>query len=422
MAASYQPQMRTLAYTITLTGLDASSVTSATLRYGAPGDTSIVLAVMLAQPQAGASITGSLALNEESERWLAAGMLYVQVEANGFSGASLRGTVSGRLFFGEPVLHLPLYVAPRPVAEMSVEPQALTFVSGTAEALTFTGSTLQGSAPPTDIVPLAAVMELKLRSPNTRPAWLHTDEQDRYDHADLQYVGVTSDAATGAALSPRRTPASTLGLPHGRTGQRPTKSPSASCLTSTTTAGTNIGWPTALPQHRSLAQGRLDHSSASCMTAQAAGCWRQQPLNGVPATAFDTNLFFGNAMILPVRLADLGLGAAWGNINFVVQTESTDTVEGQGGFVDRSPVLHYDPARPALLFSAPNALAPMYLDRPDTSVKVAVNPAGYPFNPPAGALVIHTHNGSGAHATVVNVNYRWPYAGYLPFIGQRAWP
>ena len=44
LAASYQPQTQTLAYTITLAGLDASTVTSATLRYGAPGDTSTVLA------------------------------------------------------------------------------------------------------------------------------------------------------------------------------------------------------------------------------------------------------------------------------------------------------------------------------------------------------------------------------------------
>ena len=148
----------------------------------------------------------------------------------------------------------------------------------------------------------------------------------------------------------------------------------------------------------------------------------QQPLNGVSPAQFDTNPFFGNAMILPVKLADLGLKAAGGTINFVVQTTSTDTLEGQGGYIDRSPVLHYEPARPALQFSAPNAAPPMYLDRPGTAVEIALDPSAYAINPPAGVLIIHNHNASGAHAEVAGVSYRWPFAGFLPFIGQRAIP
>ena len=417
LAASYQPQTQTLAYTITLAGLDAATVTSATLRYGAPGGASTVLAGLLAQPQTGAGISGSLALSEESERWLAAGLLFVQVEADALEG----GTVSGRLLFGEPVLHLPLYAAPRPVAEMSVEPQALTFISGTAEALAFTGSTLRGSAPPTDIVPLAAVMELKLRSPNSRPAWLHTDEQDRYDHADLQYVGVTSDAALGPPI-PAQDSRIYFGISTWANWSTPNEI-TVSILVDVNHDGRYEyrlvnGTPTAPV----FGVGPVGPLVSELYDSASGRLLAQQPLNGVPATAFDTNLFFGNAMILPVRLADLGLGATGGNIDFVVQTESTDTVEGVGGFVDRSPVLHYDPARPALSFSAPNALAPMYLDRPDTVVGVTVNPRGYPFYPPAGVLVFHNHNGSGARATVISVDYRWPHTGYLPFIGQRAAP
>ncbi len=417
LAASYQPQAQMLAYTITLAGLDASTVNSITLRYGVPGASSTVLAGLEAQPQAGASIAGSLALSEESERWLAAGLLYVQVDADAFEG----DTVSGRLLFGEPVLHLPLYAAPRPVAEMSAEPQTLTFISGTAEALAFTGSTLQGSAPPTDIVPLAAVMELKLRSPNTRPSWLHTDEQDRYDHADLQYVGVTSDAALGPPVTAQDARIY-FGITTWANWSTPNEITVSILLDVNHDGRYEYRLANGIPTAPVFGVGPVGPLVSELYDSASGRLLAQQPLNGVPATAFDTNLFFGNAMILPVRLADLGLGTTGGNIDFVVQTESTDTVEGQGGFVDRSPILHYDPARPALLFSAPNALAPMYLDRPDTAVGVTVNPAGYPFNPPAGVLVIHNHNGSGAHATIISVDYRWPHAGYLPFIGQRAAP
>ena len=107
----------------------------------------------------------------------------------------------GQLLFGEPVLHLPVYAAPRPVAAMGVEPHTLAYLTGTTQTLHFAGSTLQGSSPPTDVVSLAAVMELKLRSPNTRPTWLAANAPDLYDHADLQYVGVTSDAAMGGEVA-----------------------------------------------------------------------------------------------------------------------------------------------------------------------------------------------------------------------------
>jgi hypothetical protein len=148
----------------------------------------------------------------------------------------------------------------------------------------------------------------------------------------------------------------------------------------------------------------------------------QQPLNGVPSVQFDANPFFTNIMVLPVNAADIGLAAAGGNINFLVQTTSRDAVESEGKYVDRSPLMRYDPARPALQFSAPNAAAPAYVDRPGTAIEVKIDPAGYPFNPPAGVLVLHYHNRRGSRASIVAVNYRWPSTVYLPIIAQSATP
>ena len=166
-----------------------------------------------------------------------------------------------------------------PVAEMSVEPQALTFISGTAEALAFTGSTLRGSAPPTDIVPLAAVMELKLRSPNSRPAWLHTDEQDRYDHADLQYVGVTSDAALGPPI-PAQDSRIYFGISTWANWSTPNEI-TVSILVDVNHDGRyEYRLVNGTPTRRSLAWVRSDHSSASCMTAQAAACSPSSRLMG----------------------------------------------------------------------------------------------------------------------------------------------
>lgn len=417
LAAGYEPYARTLAYTITLEALDVTAVTSATLRYGAAGGNSAVLADLPPLPQAGAIITGSLALNEASERWLAAGLLHVQLGAAEFAG----GAVRGQLLYGEPVLHLPLYVAPRPVAAMGVTPQALTFISDTVQTLGFAGSTLRGSSPPTDVVPLAAIMELKLRSPNTRPTWLDASAPDRYDHADLQYVGVTSDAAMGLAAG-EQDARMYFGVTTWANWSTPNEIAVNILLDADNDGKYEYRLANGTPTPPIFGVGPVGPLVSELYDTATGRLLAQQPINGVSPAAFDTNLFFGNVMVLPVRLADLDILAAGGNLGFVVQTASTDALEGQGGGVDRSPVLHYDLARPALLFSTPDAAPPMYLDRPETSVKIAINPTGYLFNPPRGLLVIHSHNAAGAHAQVVSVSYRWPFTGYLPFIGQRAGP
>jgi hypothetical protein len=148
----------------------------------------------------------------------------------------------------------------------------------------------------------------------------------------------------------------------------------------------------------------------------------EQPLNGVSPASFDTEPFFTNVMVLAVKAADIGLGALGGNVNFLVQTTSADVVESEGEYIDRSPLMRYDPARPAVRFSAPTALAPAYLDQPGTTIEVTADPAGYSANPPAGILVFHHHNRSGSRTSVVNVNLRWPTTIYLPIVDQGATP
>ena len=415
LQATYQPLLKTLAYTVTLAGIDASTITSATLSYGKPGDNGTAVAELLPLPQAGASITGSVVLNEDSERWLAAGLLHLRLGGSEFSGGAARG----QLLFAQPVLHLPLYAAPRPVAEMNVEPQTLTLMSGTKQALAFTGNSLQGSAPPTDVVPLATVMELKLRSPNIRPPWLDTTAPDRYDQADLQYVGVTSDAALGLSTAPEDARIY-FGIATWADWSTPSEI-TVNILLDTDGDGQfeyrlANGSPTApifgLGSIGPLVSELYDLSSGQLIS--------QQPLNAVPPAQYDANPFFNNVMVLPVKLADLGVAAGGGNISFEVQTTSADLPETAGSYIDRSPLMRYDPVRPALLFSPPGAAAPMYLERPGAAVDVAVNPAGYPFNPPAGVLVLHHHNFSSERVSVVNLFYRWPSTSYLPIIDQGA--
>jgi hypothetical protein len=263
-------------------------------------------------------------------------------------------------------------------------------------------------------------MELKLRSPNTRPSWLDANAPDLYDHADLQYVGVTSDKAMG--LPAGQDARMYFGITTWANWSSPNEI-AVSIMLDMNNDGiyeyrVANGTPT-VPIFGSGPVGPLVSELYDMATGRVVS---QQPLNGVSTALFDSNPFFGNTMILPVKLADLGLNTAGSSFKFYVDTLSADALKSQAGNVDVSPVLTYDPARPALQFSVPNAAAPLYLDRPDTAVEVALDPWAYAINPPAGVLVIHNHNASGAHAEVAGVSYRWPFAGFLPFIGQRAIP
>jgi hypothetical protein len=329
--------------------------------------------------------------------------------------------VRTQLLFPQPVLHLPVYAAPRPVAEVGVEPQALTLVSGTAQTLDFVGSGLRGSTPPTDVVPLAAVMELKLRSPNTRPAWLGANAPDRYDHADLRYVGVTSDSAMGPAI-PGIDSRIYFGVATWASWSTPSEVKINVLLDTDGNGEFDYRLVNGTPTAPLFAAGPAGPLVSELYDISSGQLIAQQPLNGVPPTSFDTNPFFSNVMVLPVKAADIGLGASGGNINFLVQTTSTDTVDSAGEYVDVSPTMHFDPARPALLFSPPNAAAPAYLDQAQTAIEVEAHQAGYPRNPPAGVLILHHHARSDSHTSTVNINYRWPVTVYLPLIEQRAVP
>ena len=259
-------------------------------------------------------------------RWLAAGLLHVRLEAEGFAG----GTVRGQLLFGEPVLHLPLYAAPRPGGSNECRATSSHLHIRHRRGTRLYRQHAPGLAPPTDVVPLAAVMELKLRSPNTRPSWLHTNEPDRYDHADLQYVGVTSDAALGPPVAAQDARIY-FGVTTWANWSTPNEITVSILLDVNHDGRYEYRLANGTPTAPIFGVGPVGPLVSELYDSASGRLLAQQPLNGVPATAFDTNLFFGNAMILPVRLADLGLGTTGGNIDFVVQTESTDTVEGQGG-------------------------------------------------------------------------------------------
>jgi hypothetical protein len=419
---AYAAAAQTLAYTITLPGIDTAAViTGAALGLGRPAAPSTPLAALpLAElPPAGASTTlaGSIALDAAAERWLAAGLLHLRLE-----GSELRdGALRGQMLFGQPILHLPVYAAPRLVADMRAVPSALAFDTDAPQTIELAGAALMGSTPPTDVVSLASVMELKLRSPNTRPAWLDGNAPDYYDHADLQYVGVTSDLALGLTTSAADARVY-FGVATWADWSTPNEIKINILLDTDGDGMHDYRLANSSPSLPVFGSGPVGPLTAELYDSKTGASIARQPLNGVDPAHYDTSPFFNNTMLLPVKAAELGISADSGAFTFVVQTTSTDPVDGGAKIVDRSPVLRYDLGRPALQFSPPETAAPLYWDRAGATVGVRLNSQGYPQNPAGGVLVLHHHNRSGSRASIVTIDYRWPWTVYLPIIDQRAAP
>ncbi len=417
---TYQPQVRTLVYTITLASLDISAITSATLGLGRPGEASIPLAILgqVAQPQdftTSRSVSGSVMLDSAGERWLAAGMLHLRLAVTG----AATGEARGQLLFAQPVLHLPLYAAPYPIADMRAEQRSISFITTTVQTLTLTGRSVQGAMPPRDVVALANVLELKLRSPNTRPAWLPPNAPDVYDHADIKYVGITSDLDTQPATSVEEAKLY-FGVATWGAWSTPSEIKVTILLDLNNDGKYDYRLINGSPSAPFFGVGPSSPLVSQLYDLSSGRLVGQEPLNGMQPEQFDAGLFFSNVLVLPVKIADLDFGAGVQHFSFIVISSSSDSAGNGNQPIDTTPILRYAIEQPALHFRPPPATAPLYLDQQGATIEVQANPAGYPYSPPGGVLILHHHNSSAAQAEVVDVAFRWPASIYLPAIIQRS--
>lgn len=309
-------------------------------------------------------------------------------------------------------LHVPVYAAPRPQAAMAAATTALDFSAGLQQTIVLTGTTLAGSAPPTDVVALASVFELRLRSPNTRPQWLDPNALDLYDHADLKYVGVMAQAPEAADVADNT-------IYFGVTTWAPWSTPGEIeidvwidvdedgdhdyLLYNTATAELSGFWPGPAYASRLLNLRTYEVTT-------------QEPLNGISPNRYDSALFFQSALVLAVNAGDLGLSAAQSRFAFRITTDSKDVTSGVLQVIDRTPVMTYDVGAPALRFVPPDDTAPLWPDAPSTAIQVTMDPASQARSPAAGVLILHHHNAPTAQASLVSINYRWPVNVHLPVI------
>jgi hypothetical protein len=381
------------------------------------------VAELFPQPQAGNVLTGSLVLDGSSERQLAGGLLHLRLASASLAG----GEVRGQLLFKQPVLHLPVYAAPRLVAQMHALPKSLNFLTDTVGAIQMEGQALQGSAPPTGVVSLASVLELKLRSPNTRPMWLDPNGPDRFDHADIRYVGVASDLArteqaANGPPQPGQEPVVYFGVATWAPWSTPSEIKINIWLDTDEDGQYEYRLANSSPISAIFGLGPGGPLTSELYDGASGQSLAQLPINGIAPQSYDSNPFFSTVMVLPVRLADLELSREGARIRFMIQTTSYDTAGGGVRYVDQTPVMQYDVAQPALTFSPPGLEAPLYADRPGTSINVAFHAVGHTYSPALGVLVLHHHNEGLAQASAVTAEAAPSFRLFMPIVREQAKP
>lgn len=321
------------------------------------------------------------------------------------------GLLSFMLDDGPARITLPVYAAPRAVAQMAAGGVLDFGAAPQARAtLTLTGQALTGTATPTESVALVSAFELHYASQNNLPPIGTT--RTLYDHADLAYVGATVAQSPGTVY---------FGLATHAAWSTPNEVEFDIYL------DTDLNGSADYRVFNSSREGYLSKDGVGDTLVSVVENRRGERsiaghLNGYAATALDTALYDTNVMVLPVTAAALGLTGAMPAFAYRVATYSLDISNARalGMFVDQTPWLYFNPAQPGLKPTGDTGEPPLYVDRPGATLGVTFDLAGYLADHARGLLIFHHHNVSGpgerGRAQVVPVTYQWPYTSQLPIV------
>ncbi len=299
-----------------------------------------------------------------------------------------------------PDLRVPLYAAPRAASNMRAAQSNLDFKGGTTGEIRLAGQGINdGTNHPEDVISLVTALELQAIDPND------LEVIGLSDNADIQYVGVSTDAPAAGSFEDSR-------IFFGVTTHSNWATPNT------------VEFDIFLDTNR---DGEDDYLLFNFNTGSATGgnatdvfvsvlfnlktnkLVLQDYLNGVPPSVLGTVLFNTNMMILPVYAADLGLTADNAAFNYRVVSfareaeDEVDVVEG----------LTYNAAQPGLDFSNGFAGVTTFADLPGEVIPVVYNQTAFTAANSKGILLLHHHNVAGNHAEVVVIG---PARMYLPLV------
>ncbi|MEU4565076.1 S8 family serine peptidase [Micromonospora sp. NPDC023956] len=300
-------------------------------------------------------------------------------------------------------LRLPVAASPKPAAAVTVPP-VLRMGDRAQASLRIAGRGLHQGSGAAAYRSLVSVLELHARSPQLPscggPIVNGCTVNGTARGGDLRFVGATSTAP--AARAKGRPQDAVLGIGLATWGD-----------------WANLGSNTVpVVRFDTTGDGRADFEStvvkaprSDVLLVSTVDLNRSQPtvvdvqpVNGRFGDT-DTNIFDTNVVLLPVKLAALGVDPAGPahQISYEVAVRGFYRAPGDA-VVDRVGGLTFDPVRPGTWVLGGTEPALTYLARPGTALTVGRDPAQVPQD----LLVLHHHNAVGARAAVVTVEARAP--------------
>ncbi|MFN3331500.1 MAG: S8 family peptidase [Caldilinea sp.] len=390
VAAVYQPQSRTLTYSVVITEAVANATMGGNL--------------------ARAEITGTLALNAQDELLLAANQLRFVADLDAV------GTVISdeNLTTQAVILHTPLHITPRAVAAVEAAPQSLAFTDTLTATAVLTGHALVGSAMPTDVVSLASVFQLETVSPDSRPPRLPNTAPDDYDSADISYVGV----ATNFPHQPNDAAMLYFGIAAHAAWSSPNLVRFDVLIDVDADGAADVRLFNSSREGYATDRFFGDTFVSALERLRSRQRIVQAPLNALAPPIADTRPFESRVMVLPVRVADLKLSAGQTVISYTVESYHRAFGVQPEDVIDRTPPRRFDLANPALESLAGQTGAPIVSAQPGVELAPKLNLSGYALQPPVGILLFHHHNRVDSQVEVVAIDYQWPASIYLPVVAQ----
>lgn len=305
-----------------------------------------------------------------------------------------------------PAVHVPVYAVPRPVSQLEAisAPIRLGDAPSGTITLPLIGQGITGTNPPTTTVSLAGVFELQHSSPPLTAVPSGDPVLERYANADLYHVGVAGPV-TVDDVQMIYFAVTTYGIrstPHEVIFQ-----------IQLDTDGDNL--PEFVLSNRDRDYALLlgltvsDDFVGVLEPYNNAARMIQGPLNVYPPEVYDTRLFASNAIILPLRLEDLG--DASHQLHYRVRAFSRDVDNGAtlDALIDQTPWLVADWTHGTGLLQAP----PVVPVEPGMTLTIPYVHHALAQRRTQGILLLYLHNQSENPSQVVPLELGWPHNLYL---------
>ncbi|WP_394617317.1 S8 family serine peptidase [Lentzea sp. JNUCC 0626] len=319
---------------------------------------------------------------------------------------------SGRVQFtpvsGSAVpLRVPVYAAPKPVANVKV-PGRLAFSDPHRAELTLSGKGLDQGSGSEAYRSLVSVLELQAQSPrlpDCKGSVTTGCAPNRTARGgDLQYVGVASTAPAAKAQGKPEKSLLAFGIAMWDNWFNLGVNTQPYIDIDTTGDGK--------PDFETYAAREQfdDVLTATTIDLKTGDVVDRQPVNGLHGDV-DTNTYDTNVVVLPVSLTALGLDPAKDSarITYQVAVDSFYAAPGDGfGNVDAiEGKLTFDPLKPGLIVQGEGGEPALsYVAKSGVSLVVSRDQEALAADRSNGLLVLNLHNASGARASVVEVQSR----------------